>query len=315
MSRPGFMWWKIWVIVVIFWGCSSSRQSRDTYQEKLPNTVLWEISSRDLDSPSYLLGTIHLIPEDQFFWPEHFQNAYNAVDQVVLEVSELGMDPATLMELMPKIMLPDGQSLEDLVTEKEYSQIEGFFSEMGLPVMFFKNIKPFFLYMLVDIDMSALMQDNIKSYELEITQKANGDQKPISGLETLDFQVSIFDSIPYEDQADMLVSAIAGKSKNKSESEEAEKSDELYQTYVNQDLNAILQQVKETDPSLMKFYKLLLEDRNVAWIPKIEEFIRQKASLVAVGAAHLPGEMGVIHLLKKAGYTLKPVMGTSDGTH
>lgn len=308
------MWWKVWIVAALAWGCGAYMQSDSTYQDTLPNTVLWEISSRDLESPSYLLGTIHLIPEDIFFWPEHFQNAYEAVDQVVLETSELSMDPSVIMALMPKIMLPDGQSLEDLVTESEYTQIEDFFGEMGMPVMFFKNIKPFFLYMLVDIDLTALMQENIKSYELDITQKADQDEKQVLGLETLDFQVSLFDSIPYEDQADLLVESIAEKSEKKTRSDEASGSNQLYQTYVDQDLNAILDQVKESDPSLMKFYKLLLEDRNLAWIPKIEEFIHQRPSLVAVGAAHLPGEKGVIHLLRKAGYTMKPVMKTSDGT-
>lgn len=303
-------------LMALWWlgGCSTSRQSAVVYEENLPNTVLWQIDSDELDAPSYLLGTIHLIPADMFFWPEEFQKAFEASTQVVLETNELSMDPSAMMSIMPKIMLPDGQTLEDLVTDAEYARIDQFFSDMGLPVVLFKNMKPFFLYMLVDIDMGSLFRDDIKSYEMEITEIANQDEKPILGLETLDFQVSIFDSIPFEDQANLLVQSIDDKMAA-AETGAVSSSDELFQTYVDQDLNAILREIMQTDVGLANFSRLLLEDRNRDWIPKIEEIVRQTPSLIAVGAAHLPGETGVIHLLKQAGYTLTPILNSSNGTH
>lgn len=312
-NYSGFRWF---LLMVLLWlgGCNASRQTAVVYEDSLPNTVLWQIDSEDLDAPSYLLGTIHLIPADMFFWPAEFQEAYEASTQVVMETNELSMDPSAMMSIMPKIMLPDGQTLEDLVTEAEYARIDQFFSEMGLPVVLFKNMKPFFLYMLVDIDMGSLFRDDIKSYEMEITEIANQDEKPILGLETLDFQVSIFDSIPYEDQANLLVQSIEDKLAA-AETGSVSSSDELFQTYVDQDLNAILREIMQTDVGLANFSRLLLEDRNRDWIPKIEEILRQAPSLIAVGAAHLPGETGVIHLLKQAGYTLTPILNSSNGTH
>lgn len=304
------------LLMVLLWlgGCHASRQSAVVYEENLPNTVLWKIDSKDLNEPSYLLGTIHLIPADLFFWPEEFQQAYDAATQVVMETNELSMDPAAMMSIMPKIMLPDGQSIEDFVTEAEYARIDQFFSQMGLPVMLFKNMKPFFLYMLVDIDMGSLMRDDIKSYEMEITEIANEDNKPVLGLETLDFQVSLFDSIPYQDQADLLVQSI--EDKLTAPEDEANRSSELlFQTYVNQDLNAILSEIKKSDVGFANFSRLLLDNRNRDWIPKIEEIIRESPSFIAVGAAHLPGETGVIHLLKKAGYTLTPILNLTNGSH
>lgn len=304
------------LLMVLLWlgGCHASRQSGVIYEENLPNTVLWKIDSKDLTEPSYLLGTIHLIPADLFFWPEEFQQAYEASTQVVMETNELSMDPAAMMSIMPKIMLPDGQSIEDFVTEAEYARIDQFFSQMGLPVMLFKNMKPFFLYMLVDIDMGSLMRDDIKSYEMEITEIANEDKKPILGLETLDFQVSLFDSIPYQDQADLLVQSIEDKL-TAPEGEANRSSELLFQTYVNQDLNAILSEIKKSDVGFANFSRLLLDNRNRDWIPKIEEIIRESPSFIAVGAAHLPGETGVIHLLKKEGYTLTPILNLTNGSH
>ncbi len=312
-NHTRFGTWLILLSLLWMWGCGSSKQANTPYQDELPNTILWRIDSKDLSAPSYLLGTIHIIPEHLYFWPDEFREAFESTSQVVLETNELGMDPSEMMSILPKIMLPDGQSLEDLTTEEEYNTIDQYFSQMGLPVMLFNNVKPFFLYILVDVDMSSLMQDNIKSYEMEITAMAKEVQKPILGLETLDFQLSLFDSISYEDQADLLVDAIE-QNMAREESGEESSMDELYKTYVDQNLNSILEEIKSSDPGFTNFSRILLENRNIAWLPKIEEIIRQTPSFIAVGAAHLPGESGVIHLLQKAGYTLTPILNKSNGT-
>src|SRR5680860_502456 len=194
MSKYRAYWTLLSSVVLFVWGCSSSRQVVSDEPTSLPNTVLWEIQSPDLEAPSYLFGTIHLIPEDMYFWPPQFETAFNATIQVTLETNELDMDPAAMMGLMPKIMLPNGQSLEDLVTEEDYQRIAEYFDEMGLPLRFFKNIKPFFLYMLIDVDLTSLFKEGFKSYELEITEKAKEDGKQVLGLESMDFQISLFDS-------------------------------------------------------------------------------------------------------------------------
>lgn len=301
-------------IFFLIFGCHSSRKTVTQEPTQLPNTLLWEIHSKDLDSPSYLFGTIHLIPEEMYFWPAHFQKAYAATEQVALETNELEMDPASMMGLMPKIMMPDGKSLASLVSEEEYERIQQFFDEMGLPLIFLQNIKPFFLYMLVDLDMGSLFSEGIKSYEMEITDLAKDDNKAVLGLETLDYQISIFDSIPYTDQADMLVRAIDQKL-DPDDTDNEPDSNTLYQTYIDQDLNAILTEVQETEVVFRRFNKIFLENRNRNWIPEIEKYIHQKPTFIAVGAAHLPGTTGVIRLLEEAGYTLIPVLNQSNGTH
>lgn len=302
------------VIFLVLWmiGCSGSRQSAGIYEDELPNTVLWKIESDKLSAPSYLLGTIHLIPADKYYWPEHFDQAYDKARQVILEIDELGMDPGSMMRIMPRLMLPDNQSLVDIVSDSEYTIIEEYFAEMGLPVMLFNNVKPFFLYMLVEMDMGSLMMENVKSYEMEITTMSRQDDKPILGLETLDFQLSLFDSISYEDQAGLLIQAIEESSRQTEEGLPSN-NEKLFETYVAQDLNAILEEVKNTDPGMAHFTRMFLDNRNKAWIPRIEEFVQQKPSFIAVGAAHLPGRNGVIHLLQEAGYTLTPILNSGDG--
>ena len=58
---------------------------------------------------------------------------------------------------------------------------------------------------------------------------------------------------------------------------------------------------------MQDFEAALLTKRNQNWIPLIETFIKEKSSFIAVGAAHLAGDEGVIKLLKEAGYKLTPL--------
>lgn len=304
-------WVFLVVLTTIGWSCGSAKPGTTALDKSLPNTVFWEITSKDLKAPSYLLGTIHIIPEDMFFWPDAFQVGLDASHQIVMETNELDMDPAAMFGIMPKIMLPDEQSLRDLVTEDEYEVINRFFGKMGLPLPFFDKIKPFFLYMFVDIDVNTLFNDGFKSYELEIGEKARAANKPLLGLETLEFQIGLFDAINFEDQADMLVQAILDKETHSGEKDE--KQNQLFHTYVEQDLNAIEETIRQTDSMNIDINALLVENRNRAWIPKIEEWIHQMPTFIAVGAAHLPGEVGVLRLLQEAGYTLKPIMTRQNG--
>ena len=314
MNRT-FLYPVLILIGMWFLNCSPTQSVVSDDQESLPHTVLWKIESNGLEDPSYLMGTIHIIPDELYFWPEHFQSALDASSQVALETNELDMDPASMMGIMPKLMLPNGQSIEDLVSEEDYTLIENYLDGLGLPLSFLKNIKPFFLYMLIDIDLGSMFKEGVKSYEMEITEKAKQKNKPVLGLETLNSQIAIFDSIPYQEQAELLVQSVEQKVMEKDAPEGNNSLNDLYQTYVDQNLNAMLAEIEETDVTIQKYNKLFLDNRNKAWIPKIKKFIHDKPTFIAVGAAHLPGKMGVIRLMQKAGYTMTPILNESHGTN
>src|SRR5699024_4968212 len=161
-----------------------------------------------------------------------------------------------------------------------------------LPFMLLERIKPFFLYIFVSMDMANMDQGSMKSYEMEIMEKAAKAGKPTSGLETIDFQISLFDSIPYTYQANMLVEAILDKENTEERTDDMK---EIFHKYVAQDLDAMHQlSSKEEDQIMQDFNLLLIDTRNKNWIPEIENLIRKKPSFIAVGAGHLAGQNGVI---------------------
>jgi uncharacterized protein len=129
--------------------------------------------------------------------------------------------------------------------------------------------------------------------------KKNGIK--IKGMETMEYQMSIFDSIPYGFQAKQLVKMIED---GKNDETEMKKMTEAYRS---QQLDKMEEMTKKEDMGIGNFTDLLLYNRNANWAKKLEELLTDRSLVIAVGAGHLPGDKGVINLLRKAGYKVEPV--------
>ena len=271
----------------------------------LPQSLLWKIERKDLSEPSYLFGTIHMIPKEDYFLPTGLEEAFQNTDDVVFEID---MDDMTglgsLMGMLSNIMMKDGVTLDELLSEKEYAEVSGFFEEMGLPMFLLNKVKPMFLSMLAEVNMdpSAMQSDNILSYEMELYEKAQGLKKDVGGLETVGYQMSLFDSIPYKDQAMMLLDAVRGTSV------ESDLFDQTIELYKTQNIEAMVTMIGNSETQENSNYEdVLLRNRNLNWIPVMSKLMATGPVFFAVGAGHLGGETGVIRLLRKQGYTLTPV--------
>jgi uncharacterized protein YbaP (TraB family) len=140
---------------------------------------------------------------------------------------------------------------------------------------------------------------------MELYDKANTSGKTVGGLETMAYQMSLFDSIPYKDQAQMLLDAIRGTSL------ESDMFEETVELYKHQDIEAMVAMVGESEEG--NYEDVLLNNRNHNWIPIMEKKMKKGSVFFAVGAGHLGGQEGVIRLLKKAGYELTPVSVYKQG--
>ncbi len=270
------------------------------------NALLWEISGKGLTKPSYLYGTIHMIPKADFFLTDATKKALGESQKVMFEINMKDMqNPMLLFSIMSKAMMPRGQKLRDLISKDDYELVKKRFEEIGLPLPMLESIKPMFLSAMVDggdNPMDTTAKSATTAYELEIMKLAEKDKKEMGGLETMEFQMGIFDSIPFKTQAEMLVKSI--KSVNKGDSE----FKSMVEMYKSQDIEAMAGTMKASDENeLSKYEGILLSSRNKNWIPLIAKNSAGKSTFYAVGAGHLGGEMGVVNLLRKEGFTLKPL--------
>ncbi|WP_273444892.1 TraB/GumN family protein [Neolewinella agarilytica] len=279
-------------------------------------SLLWKISTPGIAQPSYLFGTIHIIPEEDYFLPNRVVAAINDSEELIFEIDPRDMqNPAKLMGLMTKINMRGDTSLEDLLPAEQYAEVEAYFTESGLPFFIFKRMKPLFLSAMVGQDMAAMAEGGgmegggMKSYEMELTKLAEAGSKEIGGLETMEFQLSLFDSIPYGAQATMLYQAIQSESAGKA-GDAPNEMDELVSLYRRQAIAEMASTISDESAGVARFEELLLTKRNENWVPQIRDNINAAnagGKFYAVGAGHLGGARGVIALLRGAGITVEPV--------
>jgi uncharacterized protein YbaP (TraB family) len=261
------------------------------------NSLLWEISGKGLQEPSYLFGTIHMICKDDFVMTEVVKEKFNQSKEIYLE---LDMDDPSLQLKMMKLMaLKDGASLKSIFGEKGYVRIDSFFkAEMGMSVVMFNGFKPFMVMSLMYQKMLAC--DAQESYEMTFMKMAKESGKDIKGLETMEAQIAVFDSIPDSEEAASILKMIDEYEKQQQE------FSKMVRLYKEQNIDQ-LYSFTTSSPDMMGSEALLLSNRNKNWIPVMEAQMKTGNAFFAVGAAHLGGPEGVIALLKKAGYTVKAV--------
>ena len=267
------------------------------------NSLLWEITGKDLTSPSWLYGTIHLISKEDFFLTDSTKAFIDRSKMVTFEINMEDMtDLSAQMGLLMKAFMEDGKTLKDLLSEEDYKLVQEHFQEIGLPLFMFERIKPMFLTVMASGDMSptSMSSGDMLSYEMEIMELAKNTSKKMGGLESMEFQMSVFDSIPYEAQAQMLVESI--KSTDTGDEEFAK----MVELYKNQDIQGMVKMMGD-DKGIAEYEDLLLNTRNENWIPVMGKMMLDQPTFFAVGAGHLGGEQGVVALLRKDGYTVKPV--------
>ena len=266
------------------------------------NTLLWKISGNGLEKPSYLFGTIHMICADDARLSANMKKAISNCDEVYFEVDMDNM--FEMIGAMKKMKMMGDTTLKDLLSEADYKKVKDYFTENGsmLPFSMLETYKP--MLAASTLEQGSMPCDNTEMMEQVIMKEAKGYNKKIKGLETMSYQAGVLDSIPYKLQAEQLVSYI--DKANKGEEDDTEMK-EMFNAYKNQDLKKLEEMLMTTDAGISGFTDILLYHRNQNWVEKLKSLLPEKSLLIAVGAGHLPGQKGVINLLRKEGYKVTPV--------
>lgn len=261
------------------------------------SSLLWEITGKDLKQPSYLFGTIHIICKEDFFLPPIVTEKFTNADQIFLELDM--DDPMMVLKMMQLLQLPKGQTIKQLFGDSAFKTFDEQYKKItGSSAMMFNTFKPFMLMsMLTEKSLSCTARE---SYEQTFIAMAAKQKKNIKGLETIEDQVAVFDSIPDSTEIANLKSMVVDFNKG------VEEFKKLVAVYKTQDVDSMYRLTNQS-PELMEAEEELLVKRNSKWIPIIETNMQQTSCFFAVGAAHLGGDIGVIALLRKQGYTVKPV--------
>ena len=266
--------------------------------------LLYEISGNGLSKSSYLFGTHHWVEAEVAIEIPGVFRVFNDCDVVVSEfVDETnGNNP----EEMQRKILTVAQmelSLHDLLNAEEALLVDSALNaEMGLSLADMQYFRPSMLTMIYEMAVAERINKNEMAIDAYFQVAAAELGKRVCGLETLDKQLDImFRSKSLEQQAKQLVETIRNASGTKNG------VNEIDSLYKSEDLEALYEVLVKYENMTEAEKFLLVDERNRDWMPVIEKYIKADACFIAVGALHLPGNDGLINLLRKAGYKVKAV--------
>jgi uncharacterized protein YbaP (TraB family) len=279
--------------------CNAQPVQKKLVINKDDNSLLWQISGNGLRKPSYLFGTFHLMCKDDIHFSNQLKQAIANANEVYMEL-DMG-DPSEMAAAWAQMNMKGDKKLKDFYTDSEYKRLEIYFNDsLNMPLAMFQNFKPYFL--LAAIYPKMLPCKNISGVEEELVQLAKDDKKKIEGLETMEFQSSVFDSIPYSEQAKDLLQSIDSIDENRKE------FITMMNVYKTQQVNKIQGLFEKSEFGTEEHEDILIDNRNRNWIGQLKILMKKESVFVAVGAGHLVGDKGLIALLRKQGYKVQPLL-------
>ena len=272
--------------------------------------LLWKVSGNGLGRPSYIFGTHHMAPATMIDQIPGIDAAIAGCDIVVGEVEKDSlMSPEVQARMAQAMIAPMDSTLDKLLTPEEYGIVEKvfnkYFGTMGVNLDQMKNLKP----SAISTQMQAMQAikyfpnfDANNLIDVAVQSRANDAGRPSAGLESIQEQIDLLFNGSLREQAQGLI--------------ETCKQDEFFQqqsvaladAYMSQSLDRVYQVMTDaTMGGSEEAMDLLIYNRNRNWVEKLVTMMPERTCLVCVGAGHLPGDQGLLQLLRNAGYTVEPM--------
>lgn len=260
------------------------------------NSLLWKITGKNLQKPSYLFGTIHIFCEDNFAFKPKVSKALNSAEQLYLEID---MDDGKEMQSLMEAVQLKGKTLKDLIDDEKEAEIDALMKKiLGVGLEQFNQSRPFAIYAMLAYKSAGCALPI--TYEMELMNAVKKNSIDVYGLETAAEQLKMIERSGMDD-ANSLLDHLKNQDEN---TKIFIRLSDLYRQENLTELNRLVVDYSEDMGYSMEY---ILDERNKNWVKKMPEIMQDKSVFFAVGAGHLAGENGVINLLKKNGYTVEAV--------
>lgn len=261
--------------------------------------ALWKVT--DEDTTIYLFGTVHALPKDVEWLDEDISSALYSSDSIVTEVDMAAMaGPAMIKIVQETAVLPAGTTLRSLLDEDQTAAYEAAMGQLQLPVGAFDQFEPW--YASLTLSMLPLMQQGYSPDSgAEYVLLAKAADKDRGALETVEFQLGIFDGLPQDRQIELLLAAAENVDRVKPA------IDAMVAEWLEGDATGLAELMNENldDETLAE---ALLFARNRNWAEWIDTRMDAPGTVfMAVGAGHLAGENSVQDYLEERGMTVTRV--------
>lgn len=281
-------------------------------QTENANARLWKVEKKGV-APSYLMGTIHLTDDRVLKLSPAVEAALAASKVVALEVAGLSEDKQltrTMLEAADLMIYTDGRDLTKVLSAAEMAAVGEVTALSGLPADAVRMLKPWVVSMQLAVSMCEKVRTEagVPFLDSKIEQIAKSKKIRVVGLESVKEQVGSMARMPEADQVQHLRAGLVYR--NRLDDTTAT----LISIYLTRNFGAAmpLQKYLAEKAGVGKvpfdsFEKALLTDRNLRMRDRAKPLIDKGGAFIAVGALHLPGKLGLVTLLREAGYTVTSV--------
>ena len=267
----------------------------------LAEPAAWRMSGQN-GGEIVLLGSMHLLRASDYPLPASVDRLVDRADAVVMEIDLDDIDPvAEQRVILEKALLPQGTVLADVVDADLYRMLEQGAAKSGVDLALLARFEPWFLAInLLDVGMRKFGYEPERGLEQYVLGRARSAGKEIKGLETLEFQIGIFDALSNESQQAMLVQTLT-------ELDEAETTmAAMADAWRAGKLDELSDELLDDFDEFPGLYETLVTQRNDAWVGSLEDLLDDGRSyLVVVGALHLVGPHNVIELVRARGHSVE----------
>ena len=263
--------------------------------------AIWVVT--DPDTTIYLFGTFHALDGKSDWFNEEVKTAFDQSSEVVLELPPME-DKAALQPIVMKYAIDtSGKPLSEKLSPAAKEKYVKALTEMGVPPAAFDKFKPFFAALTVIMaGAQKIGMTGEQGAEAILTKAAKDGKKPISGLETVDYQMSLFANLSEADQIKMLEETLSEIDKL------GEMFGEMNKHWTAGDAEGMAKLMNDMNDQSPAMYKTLLTDRNASWAEWIDKRLDKPGVVfMGVGAGHLGGKDSVQDLLAKRGIKSKRI--------
>ncbi len=286
---------RLWVCALSLAGASVVLAAQDA-----PRHFLWKVTS-PAGGEAYLLGSVHVLTRS--FYPlspvieEAFASSKVLVEEV--DIDEMN-DPATMMGLVGKAMLPDGQTLDQLVSKDTFAAVRTRAEKHGVPVPMLQRMKPWMAAVtLAAAELTRAGFDQALGIDRHFYDRARASGMPRRALETVAYQFDRLDGLASTQQEASLKAMLADIDT------QAANFESMVEAWRRGDTARVEGFLFEGFKDAPEIAERLLIERNRNWVGPVEQCLSERARcFVVVGAAHLVGPDSLVELLRARKHTV-----------
>lgn len=271
--------------------------------------LLWKVSGNGLEKPSYIFGTHHIAPLSVLDSVPGFNEALASADKVYGElIMSEANTPQSQQKMLSYAMAPQDSLLTAVLSPVQLDSLDKVVKSYMGPMVSanqFAQMKPAMLNTVLALVQSQKAFPTFNPAEQldgEIQKRGAAAGKEIGAFETIDDQCQAMFGTSIVSQAEELMDLVRNDDKA------ADTAMKLAKAYLSGDLSTMLAIMEDpTVGSSEEWTERMLNKRNANWMRIMAGLLPTASVLIAVGAGHLPGDKGLINLLRKNGYTVSPV--------